>query len=380
MKPAIDTSLFPLPNGASDTLHLIVLVHGIYGTPSSLEYIQTALRECSAQKPHHQVLVHLAQCNLGHTTDGVEKGGSRLAEEVNAWLDQIFNQDKKHKSITLSLLGNSLGGLYARYALSLIDWNRATPAIFCTTCTPHLGVSGEHTYLRIGSLGESVVAQCMGRTGRDLFRKTTLVQDLAVQPQFVDPLKAFQHRLTFANAYNTDFQVPCSTAAFLSRTESEHWPVEAPELSASRHAVAESFVVERVETKRSVGKDDETEEAPPSERLTCCELATRLDNLGWTKIFCDVRRSLWAARVPFTSNSKRDLENSQSESGTYTSHQLWETYGEFFSDKTWHLPMGHSVMIVNSQTELRKRWCAGGKPIVDALAAEMIHKIIQAGK
>jgi len=65
--------------GASPPVrHLCVLVHGFVGTPQDLTYLKTAIERHGGSK----MLVHLAQCNLGKTHDGVVAGGSRLAEEV----------------------------------------------------------------------------------------------------------------------------------------------------------------------------------------------------------------------------------------------------------------------------------------------------------
>eukprot|EP00986_Skeletonema_menzelii_P021520 scaffold34815_cov97-Skeletonema_menzelii.AAC.1 len=191
------------------------------------------------------------------------------------------DSDNGEVNVTFSLVGNSLGGLYSRFALSKIPYEiplstdnsedddnklssnikvRLFPNIFCTTATPHLGVS-QHTYLPIPRLAETIIGAGMGATGRDLFRlnsdvmndgaaakvnaaaaKTVkrlssfrirkdsnqniesdaedeldcVIRNMCLDDEFLVPLRNFRQRIAYANAYGTDFQVPCQTAAFLN--------------------------------------------------------------------------------------------------------------------------------------------------------------------
>lgn len=134
------------------------------------------------------LVVHCPACNEHHTTDGVEKGGERLSAEILATIrstmvaqrqeeigDQLGDEELKH--VTISLLGNSLGGIYCRYAIASIVEQTDNMVldgafklhfnIFCTTAAPHLGVS-RHTYVRIPRAAEIGVAHAMGKTGKDL--------------------------------------------------------------------------------------------------------------------------------------------------------------------------------------------------------------------
>ena len=144
------------------------------------------------------------------------------------------------------MLGNSLGGLYSRYAIAklkercresckqngteqaasndcyiLDDAFAVHPNIFCTTATPHLGVAG-HTFLPLPRRAEIGVAHAMGQSGKDLFRLNPLLFDMATNETYLEPLAAFRQRIAYANAYGTDFPVPAATAAFLS--ESSAYP------------------------------------------------------------------------------------------------------------------------------------------------------------
>lgn len=160
-----------------------------------------------------EIVVHSVKCNVGRTHDGIRNGGTRLAREIVDFVrkdvdKRVRNEDEKEKNdddekderaVTYSIVGNSLGGLYARYAVSLLPYrlplhrrqqqqehqqqqlppppdNLAPPSVlnlhpnvFYTTATPHLGVS-RHTYLPLPRIAETVIGAGMGTTGRDLFR------------------------------------------------------------------------------------------------------------------------------------------------------------------------------------------------------------------
>jgi len=129
-------------------------------------------KECST------LVIHNSVCNEGKTNDGIVKGGERLANEM---LDVIreeltqrgYNNITDQANVTISLVGNSLGGLYARYAIAelaelckqqtietqdedaetltsylLDDYIKLYFNVFCSTAAPHLGVD-LHTYTTI---------------------------------------------------------------------------------------------------------------------------------------------------------------------------------------------------------------------------------------
>jgi len=158
------------------------------------------------ERRRHDMVVHCPTCNEHKTKDGVEIGGERLWHEMldtirsemidrrrdNNDDDDSSNNDEL-KDITISMVGNSLGGLYSRYALLKLmeqmdhvqvvdDDDSATNDevtlvldgqyrvhlnIFCSTASPHLGIS-KHTYIPIPRSAEIGVAHTMGDTGKDL--------------------------------------------------------------------------------------------------------------------------------------------------------------------------------------------------------------------
>lgn len=336
--------------------------------PSHISHSNNA--SLSAQvKTHAPIRIHSVKCNVGKTHDGIKNGGTRLAHEIIDFIRSDWqhlhssnspqnqgnwNHDQKtlheieatnemngqERHVTYSIVGNSLGGLYARYAISLIPRqlsipyvttptqedspNTTTmqgeavtttttttttndaaeaaassslsssttttkaqyhhsknqrihlhPNVFCTTATPHLGVS-QHTYLPLPRFAETIIGSGMGTTGRDLFRLNSdknlssnsnalmrrwsssnsigdgdkkssneehaqneevhkmdeemecIIRNMCLQDKYLTPLRNFRKRIAYANAYRTDFQVPTETAAFLnSDSEVEHIVVAA---------------------------------------------------------------------------------------------------------------------------------------------------------
>lgn len=79
--------------------------------------IAKALR---AQYPEDKLYLLLAKRNSGSFTyDGIERGGERVCLEIEEELESIRN---KGGNITkLSIVGYSLGGLVARYAVGLLE-------------------------------------------------------------------------------------------------------------------------------------------------------------------------------------------------------------------------------------------------------------------
>ena len=90
---------------------LVVLQHGLYGGAVNLAVLQDALAALGGD----DVLVHSAEANQGRTRDGVVAGGRRLAQEVR---DIVKSSGPGLR--TISFVGNSLGGIYARYAVGVL--------------------------------------------------------------------------------------------------------------------------------------------------------------------------------------------------------------------------------------------------------------------
>ncbi|KAI0206897.1 putative serine esterase-domain-containing protein [Astrocystis sublimbata] len=189
--------------------HLCVLVHGAWGTPDHMNQVAKAIRDTY---PEDQLHLLLAKRNSGYFTyDGIELGGERVCDEIEDEIEAI-HQNGGHIT-KLSIVGYSLGGLVARYAIGLLYakgvLDRVEPMNFTTFASPHLGVraplSGwyDHVWNNLGS-------RVLSESGRQLFivdkfRDTgrPLLSILAEPDSiFVLGLKKFKRRTLYSNILN----------------------------------------------------------------------------------------------------------------------------------------------------------------------------------
>lgn len=476
------------------------------GNALELGYLQSTIEQQAAQRLHlrqdhsTRLIVHSILANEGRTDDGIVAGGARVADEVNSLLDRIvvssmYNtttttvasassssssssspDPRQFPTISLSFVGNSLGGLYARYALSQIPSlstlfhrvkhsgdggnNRnnhdegydddecsnpktsdedtivdvvVQPAVFCTTATPHLGLDG-NTYLKTPRWMEWIIASTLSKTGRDLFRFTPILDQMATEAIYLSPLQRFRKRMAYCNVHQTDFQVPTATAAFLSPitttsttgngslTPSSSWnrnhrilprygdqitretfmthsSLQQPQLQTQPILVPD-FEILRVETIPRQGEKGEVHASMNeanengNARLSSAQLASNLDNVGWIKVFCDVRphligiripRWLWPGRtstgssIPTTCHAESiepPGDNQQDRMGVAISGgEILEQLGTYDNQEI-HIPFGHTQLVANSKNEWYAKWNAGGRPIMDQLASELLDDLL----
>jgi hypothetical protein len=145
------------------------------------------------------------------TYDGIEVGAERVAKEIEETLEELARDGYKIKK--LSMVGYSLGGLVARYAIGLLHhkgWlDKIYPANFTTFATPHLGVRtpllgyANHLWNVLG-------ARMLSTSGRQLFtidsfRDTgrPLLSVLADPDSiFIQALGKFENRSLYTNIVN----------------------------------------------------------------------------------------------------------------------------------------------------------------------------------
>ncbi|KAJ1446160.1 putative serine esterase-domain-containing protein [Pelagophyceae sp. CCMP2097] len=195
--------------GAAGPTHLVAISHGLSGGAKDLSFLRSAIL---AESAGGDVRVLCCAANEGRTTDGVKAGGLRVAAEILAALDA-------DPSITsLSLVGNSLGGLYVRYAAAEVRFRRAGLRLrtLMTIGTPHLGVR-RYTYLPLPPQLHFAARVAMGQTGADLFHldggdsDAPVLVRMSTEPEFLDALFAFEERVLIGNVRG-DFMVPAQTA------------------------------------------------------------------------------------------------------------------------------------------------------------------------
>ena len=406
----------------------------------------------------HDVVVHSALCNERKTTDGVINGGDRLITEMRQVIDVEMKKrhpeleltiddkptatgddaglkasNKKLYNITISLVGNSMGGLYGRYAVAILIDRHCVEEVgptktddherdqkqrqiassswildgkyklrlrtFCTTASPHLGVS-QHTWIRIPRIVELGIARCMGQSGRDLFRLNDLLYTMATDSIFLGPLASFRKRIAYANCYGTDFPVPVETAAFLSEksTFPHHRSVEKCKIGKNKGGV----VVAALSTSADAERCHHTEEYLDELH----QMSVSLDKLGWKKVFIDLRKEMlsielprasWMRRRRLRSHSSTSYDGSSS-SGIQSSNvanlqdlnegvtiiskdivnaiKLTHENDSNDNDRlSLRMPGGHNMIVAFSRGRFATFLNKGGRPVVDALAKELAHEI-----
>ncbi|KEF55010.1 uncharacterized protein A1O9_08663 [Exophiala aquamarina CBS 119918] len=189
--------------------HTVFLVHGLWGNATHLSFVAQALQDKYSEE---ELIVVACRSNPGSLTyDGIEVGAERVAREIEEKLDELNRHG--YKITRFSIVGYSLGGLVARYAIGLLYhkgyFDKLTPVNFTTFVTPHLGVRtpligySNHLWNVLG-------ARTLSTSGRQLFtidsfRSTgrPLLSVLAdPQSVFISALAKFEHRSLYTNIVN----------------------------------------------------------------------------------------------------------------------------------------------------------------------------------
>lgn len=206
---------------------LTVSVDRLWGNPSHLDYVASALRE---RHDEDSVYILCAKNNSGNWTyDGIELGGERLAHEIEETLETLAKKGQKIKK--LSIIGYSLGGLVSRYAIGLLHaqgWlDKVEPVNFTTFATPHVGVRTPLKGIR-GQIWNGLGPRTVSMSGQQLFMVDSFrntgrpLLSVLADPEsiFIQGLKRFRNRSVYANVVN-DRTVVFYTSA-LSKTDPFH--------------------------------------------------------------------------------------------------------------------------------------------------------------
>lgn len=209
---------------AAKAEHLCILVHGLWGKPLHLNHLKTTLSE---QYPDGQLYILVPNSNAEYLTyDGIELGAERITNEIEQKVEELEKQGAKLSKI--SIVGYSLGGLIARYAIGLLYKNglfdKLQPTNFTTFATPHLGVRSPTTGYG-GQVWNTLGAKTLSTSGAqmflaDNFRDTgkPLLSVLAESNSiFINGLRQFKNKSIYANTTN-DRSVPYFTSG-ISRVD-----------------------------------------------------------------------------------------------------------------------------------------------------------------
>eukprot|EP00698_Gefionella_okellyi_P015490 TRINITY_DN4373_c0_g1_i2.p1 TRINITY_DN4373_c0_g1~~TRINITY_DN4373_c0_g1_i2.p1 ORF type:complete len:319 (+),score=51.14 TRINITY_DN4373_c0_g1_i2:213-1169(+) len=155
------------------------------------------------------------------THQGIDVGGKRACEETLIVASKMPNL--KH----FSIVGHSLGGLFARYCVGCLEeegfFDKVQPMNFVSMSSPHLGSRRVSLGLRFSRFVHNVLPTLYGATGAQLMLEDgtdgvapILLRMSDPESSFYRGLKRFRSLRVYAIA-SGDLAVPYSTAAIVPR-------------------------------------------------------------------------------------------------------------------------------------------------------------------
>ncbi|PIL25196.1 hypothetical protein GSI_13085 [Ganoderma sinense ZZ0214-1] len=211
----------------SQSVHLLVLIHGMWGNPVHLSEMRRIMEERRAQEesergPNGERLhVLVAETNKDDGTyDGIDWGGERVAEEIHDEVQKL--KDKGKKVTRFSVTGYSLGGLISRYVVGILHqrgfFEDVIPVNFNTVATPHIGLPRYRGFM--SKVFAFFGPKLLSRTGEQFYvvdkwseHGRPLLEVMADPDRiFYKALTRFEQVRFYANAVN-DVTVPYVTAA-----------------------------------------------------------------------------------------------------------------------------------------------------------------------
>lgn len=205
------------PDADFSPVHLVVCCHGLWGDPSHLSYIikslvkkwdaevsprsadETDVKTGKAPKEGGQskkqrdsvssadavtdisgetvtgdmskakvVILNTASNAWVRTYDGIDWCAERIVQEIQRETQRL--SDQKRKVTKLSIMGYSLGGLFARYTAGLLYsqgfFRDVEPVHFTTFATPHVGMIKTRGWFP--KVAFYIGGRLLGRTGAQL--------------------------------------------------------------------------------------------------------------------------------------------------------------------------------------------------------------------
>ncbi|KAF8906243.1 putative serine esterase-domain-containing protein [Gymnopilus junonius] len=204
-------------------IHLLVLIHGMWGNPQHLSEAARIVQEIHSEPSAEGTKLHLLMAEAikeDSTYDGIDWGGERIAKEVLETVQEL--EGKGDQVVRFSVTGYSLGGLIARYCIGVLHqqgfFEKVEPVNFNTIATPHCGLPRYQSFF--SSLTQTLGPKLLSRTGEQFYcvdkwspRERPLLVVMADPDRiFYQALSKFKHIRIYANAIN-DITVPYVTAA-----------------------------------------------------------------------------------------------------------------------------------------------------------------------
>ncbi|XP_048447122.1 uncharacterized protein LOC103944240 isoform X2 [Pyrus x bretschneideri] len=275
-----------------------------------------------------------SSCNTyTKTFSGIDGAGKRLADEVM----QLVQKTESLKKI--SFLAHSLGGLFARYAISVLytlnDSASSTtansqtayslrrgkiaglePINFVTLATPHLGVRGKKQLpFLLGvpfleKLAAPIAPIVVGRTGSQLFltdgkpERPPLLLRMASDckdGKFLSAMGAFKSRIIYANV-SYDHMVGWRTSSI--RRETGIFKPPRRSLDGYKHVVdveycppvsseGPHFPPEAAKAKEAAQSEPNIQKTLEYHEIVEDEMIRGLQQVGWRKVDVSFHSAFW---------------------------------------------------------------------------------------
>lgn len=329
-------------NEKNEPDHLLLLVHGILASPSDWTYFDAELKK----RLGRNFLIYASSSNTyTKTFGGIDGAGKRLAEEVRQVVQKTGSLQK------ISFVAHSLGGLFARYAVSVLytasglcdgelgDASRTNsltehgfiaglePVNFITLASPHLGVRGRKQLpLLFGvpfleKLAPPIAPFLVGRTGSQLFltdgkpNRPPLLLRMATDcddGKFISALGAFKCRILYANV-SFDHLVGWRTSSIRREKELPKPPLRS--LVGYKHVVDVEYCppvpsdgphfAPEVAKAKEAAQNEPTAQNTEYHELVEEEMIRGLQRLGWKKVDVSFHSAMW----PFFAHNNIHVKN-----------------------------------------------------------------------
>jgi len=184
--------------------HLIILQSGFCGSHFRMFYIKKILT--SHLKDDYEIVISDVN-NFLKTFDGIENGGKRLA---NFTKKVCLNK----KPTSISFIGHSLGGLYIRACIGILNndnfFDTIIPNLFVTIATPHLGATCNRLLYNCSRVIHGTTKELFLNDDKKIIEQMSLPNS-----SYINGLNKFYHRIVYGNVSH-DFKVGLQTACICS--------------------------------------------------------------------------------------------------------------------------------------------------------------------
>ncbi|KAJ1307052.1 hypothetical protein OPQ81_008031 [Rhizoctonia solani] len=211
----------------SRNIHLLALVHGMWGSPEHLTRVEDVIRKkfADAEGDTEFVTLRIRTNAESHTYDGLDWGAERTVKEILQTIEEL-EADGKKKITKFSIFGYSLGGLISRYAIGILYqrgfFRTVKPINFTTFATPHIGLPRLRGF--VGAMMHKLGPKMLSRTGKQFYGVDKdkwssddkdgrpLLEVMADKDRvFFKALKSFPYVTFYGNAVNDLTVIYCTS-------------------------------------------------------------------------------------------------------------------------------------------------------------------------